>query len=130
MSSDLAAALTGFVGLCLIAGWLSGFRNRGYLGWLGLAFVCLAGAIWASGEAELAREMGAAANRPMRLGQVLLGVCVVAFVLAVLSAVQETQRRVREIRARHEAAEEALIEMLRAQRGKKPDPGPAEDEQP
>lgn len=129
MSPQLAAGLTGFVGLCMLAGWLSAFRNRFYLGWLGLAFLSLAGAIWGSGRAEAARALGGSDPRATLLAQVLFIVCVVAFLLALVSAVRETGRRVREIKERHAAAEEALLAMIRASRDREDKAGLAGDEE-
>jgi uncharacterized membrane protein YcjF (UPF0283 family) len=55
----------------------------------------------------------------MRLAaQALLVVCIVCFVLAAVMAVQESIRRLHELRERHQAAEEALLAMVQASREK------------
>ncbi len=116
MSPQTAAALTGFLGVCLLAGWLAGFRNRSYVGWLGLAFVALGGFLLALAEQKEAREMGAADPRLTVLIKVLLFVWLGAFLLSLIAAVRETVRRLRELRESHQAAADGLLEMLRASR--------------
>jgi TRAP-type C4-dicarboxylate transport system permease small subunit len=102
----------------MLAGWLSAFRHRAYLGWLGLAFLTLSGSILAHDKVKVAQELGAAAPQLRLAAQALLVVCAVCFVLAVVMAVQESIRRLRELRERHEAAEEALLAMVQASREK------------
>ena len=116
MSSQLAAGLTAFAGLCLVAGWVSALRNRAYVGWLGLAFLALAGSLWCAGVAREAQEMGASAPRMALLAKILLLVSAASFVIAVVAAVQETRRRLRQIKEAHEASVEALLAMVRSGR--------------
>lgn len=116
MSPELAAGLTGFVGLCLVAGWVTGFRNRAYVGWLGLAFLLLAGFLLAAGGVGDAAAIGAESGGLPLLAIGLFLLCAAAFALAGVSAVRETARRLRELREQHEAAAEAMLEMFRAQR--------------
>ena len=119
ISPQLAAGLTSFVGLCMLAGWLSAFRHRAYLGWLGLAFLTLSGSVLAQSKVKVAQDLGAAAPQMRLVAQALLVVCAVCFVLAVVTAVQESIRRLHEMRERHRAAEEALMAMAEASREKK-----------
>ena len=116
ISPQLAAGLTAFVGLCMLAGWLSAFRHRAYLGCLGLAFLTLSGSILAHDKVKVAQDLGAAAPQMSLVAQVLLVVSAVCFVLAVVTAVQESIRRLHELRERHRAAEEALMAMTQASR--------------
>jgi MFS family permease len=118
MSPQLTAALTGFAGLCLVAGWMSGFRNRSYVGWLGLAFLALSGSLWCAGAANEARELGGSAPQMSLLAKALLAVSGAAFVIALVAAVQETRRRLRELREGHAASVEAMLGMLQASREK------------
>ncbi len=60
MSPQFAAGLTGLAGLCMVAGWVTAFRNRAYLGWLGFAFLCLSGFLWTGNRA---RDLGVPDNR-------------------------------------------------------------------
>jgi hypothetical protein len=116
MSPQTAAALTGFVGVCLLAGWLAGFRNRAYVAWLGLAFVALGGFLLALAKQKEAQEMGAADPRLALVMKVLLFVWLAAFVISLIVALRETSRRLRELRESHEAAAAGLLEVLRASR--------------
>jgi hypothetical protein len=115
-SAQLVAALTGFAGLCLLAGWISAFRNRAYVAWLGLAFVALSASLFSAGAARDARELGRDAGYLSALAQFLLGACIVSFLIALVVAVQETRRRLREMREAHEASVEAMLEMMRSRR--------------
>ncbi|MBE9566007.1 MAG: hypothetical protein IMF16_04585 [Proteobacteria bacterium] len=119
ISPQLAAGLTAFVGLCMLAGWLSAFRHRAYLGWLGLAFLTLSGSILAHDKVKVAQDLGAAAPQMRLVAQALLVVCAVCFVLAVVMALQESIRRLHELREQHRAAEEALVAMAQASREKR-----------
>jgi hypothetical protein len=114
ITPQFAAGLIAFVGICLLAGWITGFRNRSYVGWLGLAFVGLAGFLVAAGKVREAKELGGTNLGMAALGKLLIVVWVGALVLSAVSAVKETTRRLREIRAGHEAATEGLLEMMRA----------------
>ena len=136
MSPQLAAGLTAFVGGCLVAGWATGFRHRAYVGWLGLAFLALAGLLLALGRVREAEGIGGSDPRMAMLVKALLFVWVAALLLAAGTAVAETLRRLRELRNGHQEAAEALLEMVRARRereeseGEAPDAGesPEEDE--
>ena len=130
MSPQVAAGLTAFVGICLIAGWITGFRNRAYVGWLGLAFLALAAFLLVLGKHKEAQETGAADPRLATAVKVLLLVWVAAFVLSMVAAVRETSRRLKELRASHETAAEGLLEIMQASREHEARPGPAgaEDE--
>jgi len=127
MSPQLAAGLTGFVGICLIAGWVAGFRNRSYVGWLGLAFLALSGFLVALGKVREAQEFGMSSPRLALLTKLLLLVWIGAFVLAFVAAVRETSQRLKELRASHEAAAEGFLEIVRAAQQKE---GEAQAEQP
>jgi hypothetical protein len=137
MSPQLAAGLTAFVGVCLVAGWATGFRHRAYVGWLGLAFLALAGLLLALGRVREAEAIGGSDPRMAMLVKVLLVVWVGALLLAAGTAIGETLRRLRALRNGHQQAAEALLEMVRARReqrekseGEAPDGGesPEEDE--
>ncbi len=118
ITPQLAAGLTAFVGVCMLAGWLSAFRHRAYLGWLGLAFLTLSGSILAQDKVKVALELGAAAPQMRLAAQALLVVCAVCFVLAAVMAVQESVRRLHELKERHRSAEEALMAMVKVSREK------------
>lgn len=102
----------------MLAGWLSAFRHRAYLGWLGLAFLTLSGSILAQDKMTVALELGAAAPQMRLAAQALLVVCAVCFVLAAVMAVQESVRRLRELKEQHRSAEEALVAMMQTSREK------------
>ena len=129
MTPQVAAGLTAFLGICLLAGWVTGFRNRSYVGWLGLAFVGLAGFLVAVGKVREAHELGGTNRAMAMLPWALLVVWVAALLLSALSAVRETARRLREIRESHEAAAEGLLEVMRASQereaGAEPEDGSA-----
>lgn len=114
MTPELAAGMTGFVGLCLIAGWAVGFRNRAYVGWLGVSFLALAGFILAVSKARAARELGAADEPIGTIARALLVLWLAALVGAAVSAVRETARRLQDIRASHQATAEGFVELMRA----------------
>jgi len=116
MTPQLAAGLTAFVGICLIAGWVTGFRNRSYVGLLGLAFVVLAGFPIALAKAGEAHDLGLSGSGLRLTAWVLLLVSVGAFLLAAIAAVRETARRLREVRESHEEAAQGLLELVRASR--------------
>jgi hypothetical protein len=137
MSPQLAAGLTAFAGLCMVAGWVTAFRNRGYLGLLGVAFLILAGFLLVLGRARATQETGAASAQMVLLSRVLLAACILSFLLAVISAARETARRLREIRTGYREAEEAMLDMVKASLEKEAEAdseptrrdGPSEDEQ-
>ncbi len=128
MTPQFAASLTLFVGICLLAGWLTGFRNRSYVGWLGLAFVGLSGFLLVLGKVKEARELGHLNRGMIVVMRLLIVVWVGALLLSAVSAVRETARRLREIRASHEAAAEGLLELMRATAERKAEsPAPPEE---
>ena len=102
----------------MLAGWLSAFRNRVYLGWLGFAFISFAGFLLAADRAKAAQGLGLADPRMVLLAKALLFVCALAFLLALIAAVQETRRRLRQLQERHREAAEAMLEMFQAAREK------------
>jgi len=114
MSPQFAAGLTAFVGVCLLAGWVTGFRHRSYVGWLGLAFMALSGFLLALGRLREAQALGGTDAIMKGAVRGLLVVWVAALALAAWSAVTETKRRLQELRAGHQEAAEALLDMMRA----------------
>ncbi|MDH4178949.1 MAG: hypothetical protein OEV33_00445 [Armatimonadota bacterium] len=114
MSPQLAAGLTALVGICMVAGWVTAFRNRAYLGLLGLAFLALSGFLWTGGKARVAGEMELGDPQMLLLARALLAACLVLFLLAALAAARETTRRVHEIRSGYREAEGAMLEMVKA----------------
>jgi len=132
MSPQLAAGLTAFVGACLVAGWATGFRNRSYVGWLGAAFLTLAVSLWSTGQVEAAQEVGGRSPRMGLLAMLFFFVCLVCFLIAAVTAVRETVRRLRDMRVHHEAAAEAMLAMIRARREReeKPDSEEPDDGTP
>jgi hypothetical protein len=114
LSPELAAGLTAFVGICLVAGWVTGFRHRSYVGWLGLAFLGLAGFVLALARAKEAQEMGVPSPGLQWAIRVLLVVWLASFLIAGVSAVRETVWRLRALRREHLEAAEALLELVRA----------------
>ncbi len=114
MTPQFAAGLTGFVGVCLIAGWISGFRNRSYVGWLGLAFLALSGFLVALGKVREAQEFNKASPGFSLMAKALFVIWAGAFIVALVAAVRETLRRLSELRASHEAAAEGFLEIMRA----------------
>ena len=118
MSPQLAAGLTAFAGLCMVAGWITAFRNRGYLGLLGVAFLLLAGFLLALGSARATQGTGEGSDQMVLLSRVLLAACILSFVLAIVNAARETSRRLREIRQGYREAEEAMLEIVKASREK------------
>jgi len=120
-----------------VAGWVTAFRNRGYLGLLGVAFLILAGFLLVLGRARAAPETGEVSAQMVLLSRVLLAACILSFLLAVISAARETARRLREIRTGYREAEEAMLDMVKASLEKEAEAdseptrrdGPSEDEQ-
>lgn len=102
----IAASFCIMVGLSLLAGFITQFRQRGYLGWLGLCFLALA----AAGFMSL-REYPTGRN-------IALGIAGVLFVFAFISAALQTRQRLAEIRRHQEALEAQMIAMMEAQREK------------
>jgi hypothetical protein len=116
MTPQFAAGMVAFVGICLLAGWFTGFRNRSYVGWLGLTFLALAGSVMAGAKAKEAKDLAMASPGLATAAKVLLLSAVIAFLLSAVSAIRETVRRLRQIKEGHDAAAEGLLELMRAAR--------------
>jgi len=101
----------------MLAGWLSAFRNRAYLGWLGLGFMALSAYLLAYDRARTEITMGLPDAGAVLGQKVALVVVLACFVLALITAVRETGRRIRTIRESHQAAEEAMLAMIQASLG-------------
>ena len=114
MNPRLAASLTTIVGLSMLAGWLSAFRNRAYLGWLGLAFMSMSGYLMAYDRAQSAKAFGLSTGGAVLAQKICLLLAFIGFFCSVIAAVRETKRRIREIQEGHQAAEQALLEMMKA----------------
>lgn len=127
MSPQLAAGLTALVGICMVAGWITAFRNRAYLGLLGLAFLSLSAFFWIGDRASAAAR-GPGDPQLLALARAMLGCCLLLFLLAAVAAVRETARRLREIRAGYREAEEAVLEMVKASLQKEADSEPSPPE--
>ncbi len=97
-------------GVSMIAGWWIAFRNRPYLLSLGIFFAALAAALIVSDRTKF----GPPSPALQWVFLAAVGVAVVAFVAAVVLAVQETRRRIHETREHYRAAADALAEMARA----------------
>ena len=93
------------IGLSLVAGFITQFRERGYVGWLGGSFLFLAAAgfIWA--------------DSPFLRGY-LLGGAGLAFFCALISAVLHTRERLREISDRQQAFEAQMLAILEVEKEK------------
>ena len=120
----VVASLISFVGICMIAGWLSAFRNRAYLGWLGLAFVTFGGSLLAADKGGAAQVLGASGHQFMLWARVLFVTSMISGLLAAISAVQETRRRLRELQQRHRDAAQAILELTKAQLDKEAEGDP------
>ena len=127
MTPQLAAGMVAFVGICLLAGWFTGFRNRSYVGWLGVAFLLLAGSVMAGAKAKEAKDLAMASSGLATAAKALLFAAAVAFLLSAVSAVRETARRLRQIQEGHEAAAEGLLELMRAAREREAEKQPESD---
>jgi hypothetical protein len=112
--APVVASLLIIAGLSMVAGWATVFRNRYYLGLLGLAFLALAGALLAAQKVNAAKEFGAAAPGAAAIARVLLPAAGVLFLAAVVAAVHEVRRRIAEMREDYRAAEQALFEITQA----------------
>ena len=120
----------------MLAGFLSAFRNRAYLGLLGLAFLSFSGSLLVADKAARDRALGLESPSTALLAWVLLAACLLCFFLALVFAVRETARRLRDIREQHQAAADALLAMAQARREREgqdhpeepPEDGPAEED--
>jgi hypothetical protein len=96
------------VGLSMIAGWWTAFRNRPYLGLLGASFLVLATYL-------IVRERVAANPAIVWVQIAALAIYAVLVVAAVVAAVQESRRRLAEVREHFRAAEEGFVAMMEAE---------------
>jgi hypothetical protein len=96
------------VGLSMIAGWWTAFRNRPYLGLLGASFLVLATYL-------IVRERVAANPAIVWVQIAALAIYAVLVVAAVVAAVQESRRRLAEVRENSRAAEEGFVAMMEAE---------------
>ncbi len=101
----VAASFCLLIGLSLLAGFITQFRDKGYMGLLGMSFLVLAVSAWVS-----------RVSVPARTGA--LGAAGVLFFLAIISAVLHTRASLAEIRLRHKAFEEQMLAMLEVEREK------------
>ncbi len=116
LSAQLIAYFCIVTGLSMVAGWWVAFRNRPYLGLLGASFLVLAAYLMARQHALTAQAAGQA-DPVMRWVQVAaLAVYVVLVIAAVRAALQESRRRMAEVREHFRAAEEGLMAMMEAER--------------
>lgn len=97
-------------GLSMIVGWWVAFRNRPYLLSLGIFFAALAASLIISDRLQ----PGATSPALLWALRAVVAVAALAFVTAVVLAVQETRRRIQEIKEHYHAAAEALTEITRA----------------
>ena len=107
----------------MLAGWITAFRNRSYLGWLGAFFMSLSGYLIAYDSGQSARSVGLEPGGAVLAQKAFLVVCAIALVLAVVAAVRETLRRIREIQAGQRAAEEAMLAVMQASLEKEKETG-------
>jgi uncharacterized membrane protein (DUF106 family) len=93
------------LGLALVAGFITQFRERGYVGWLGVSFLFLAAAgfIWESSP---------------HLRGYLLSPAGVTFLCSLVSAVLHTRERLREIGDRQQAFEAQMLAILEVEKAK------------
>jgi hypothetical protein len=101
----VAGSFASIIGLSLLAGFFIQFRDRGYVGWLGVNFLLLAGAgfTWQS-------------NPEMR--GYLLGAAGLSFLFALVSAILHTREKLRDINDRQQAFEAQMLAMLEVEREK------------
>jgi hypothetical protein len=123
----LIAGLLLTAGLSMVAGWVTAFRNRSYLGLLGLALLGVSGALLCASKAKEMKDMGLPAPKLVTATHGLLALAAVLGLCALVTAVQETRRRIRELQEGHRAEEEALLEIMRASAAKRKS---AAEEQP
>lgn len=119
ISAQVIAYLCIVVGLSMIAGWWGAFRNRPYLGLLGASFLVLAAYLGLQQKVDAAQDAGVT-NPALVWAQIgALAVCVALFIAATIAAVQESRRRLAEVREHFRAAEEGFIAMMEAERRRK-----------
>jgi hypothetical protein len=100
-----AGSFSLIIGLSLLAGFITQFRERGYVGWLGVSFLLLAAAgfTWES-------------SPPFR--GYLLSIAGVSFFCSLISAVLHTRERLREINDRQQAFEAQMLAILEVEKEK------------
>ena len=91
------------VGLSLLAGFFTQFRQRGYVGLLGFCFLSLAVASFLAHVTKNGRNAAF----------IIAGIF---FLLSLISAVLQTHARIAAIRRSHKAMEEQMIAMLEVDR--------------
>lgn len=96
----LAVAITAVLGVSFVAGFVRAFRDRLYLGLLGLAFVALAGCLAVSAPQLRWLQMG------------LLGLAGLFFLGGVYFAVVQTVRQIRLIQEHRAGLERQMWEYL------------------
>ena len=126
ISAQVIAYLCIVVGLSMVAGWWVAFRNRPYLGLLGLSFLTLAAYLVSREKVAAAKAAGATNVTMVWVEIAALVICAALFVAATIAAVQESKRRMAEVREHFRAAEEGLMAMMEAEkrrRAAKPEDG-------
>lgn len=99
----IAASFCLMVGLSLIVGFVSQFRERLYVAWLGLCFLTLAYSAYVSQTNIPTRNIG-------------LAIAGVFFLFSAVSAVQQTRRQLAAIRRRQDGMVEQMMAILEIER--------------
>lgn len=92
----IVAAVPGFLGVCLVVGWVQSFRERLYVLVVGISLIVLAGAVLAPGVAKV----------------VLLAASGLIFAAGLVLALAESVRNVRLIREQQRALEQQMLTYL------------------
>jgi len=92
----IVAAVLGFLGVCLVVGWVQSFRERLYVLVVGISLIVLAGAVLAPGVAKV----------------VLLAASGLIFAAGLVLALAESVRNVRLIREQQRALEQQMLAYL------------------
>lgn len=95
-----AAAVTGFLGLCFLAGFFKAFMERLYLALLGLSFIVLGASFLVVGRSLIWLKVG------------LLGIAGLLFLGAAYLAVIQTMQQMRLIQERRAGLEREMYEYL------------------
>jgi len=95
-----AAAVTGFLGLCFLAGFFKAFVERLYLALLGLSFIVLAASFLVVGRSLMWLKVG------------LLGLAGLLFLGAAYLAVMQTLQQIRLVQERRAGLEREMYEYL------------------
>ena len=102
-----AALITGFIGLSMLVGFFYSYRDRLYLGLLGLSFLTLAG------EILVPISQGVVPPPPLLwLKRGLLALAAALFVAAAAIAVAQTRQQVHLIHERRQGLEREMWEYL------------------